>query len=132
MKAKCFSVKKQIKAMNTPMLANITLTITLMLSSVALAANDLSFIQSGQPYTEVKQTLIAQGWAPMQNTRIDRSSLYAQEVYALGMTEVTDCISMEIDGCTFVYQKGKQKLEIKTITRQLRVESFRTYGKNVR
>lgn len=118
--------------MNNPMRAKITLTLMLMLSSVALAANDLSFIQSGQPYQEVKQTLMAQGWAPIPNTRIDRSSLYAQEVYAMGMTEVTDCISMEIDGCTFLYQQGKQRLEIKTITRQLRVESFRTYRKNAR
>ena len=47
----------------------------------------------------------------------------------MGMTEVTDCISMEIDGCTFIYQKGKQRLEIKTITKQLSVTSFRIYKK---
>ena len=114
------------------MLVKITMPIILMMSSVAFAANDLSFIQSGQPYKEVKQTLITQGWAPIKNPNIDQSSLYAQEVYAMGMTEVADCISMEIDGCTFLYQKGTQRLEIKTITRQLSVESFRTYRKNAR
>jgi len=104
----------------------------MLVSSHAFAANDLSFIQAGQPYKEVKQTLIDKGWAPIKNTKIDRSSLYAQEIYNMGMTEVTDCISMEIDGCTFKYQKGKQRLEIKTITRQLSVESFRVYRKNAR
>lgn len=106
--------------------------ITLMASSIAFAANDLSFIQRGQPYSDVKQTLINHAWVPIKNAKIDRSSLYAQEIYAMGMTEVTDCISMEIDGCTFVYQKGKQRLEIKTITRQLSVESFRVYKKQGR
>jgi hypothetical protein len=116
--------------MNNTMLARLLVSITLMCSSHAFAADDLSFIQAGQPYKEVKQTLIDKGWAPIKNTKIDRSSLYAQEIYAMGMTEVTDCISMEIDGCTFVYQKGKQRLEIKTITRQLSVASFRIYKKS--
>lgn len=118
--------------MNKPMLANMLVTILLMACSAAFAANHLSFIQAGQPYNQLKQTLIDQGWAPITNTKIDRSSLYAQEVYAMGMTEVTDCISMEIDGCTFLYQKGQQRLEVKTITRQLSVESFRIYKKKAR
>lgn len=118
--------------MNNTMLARLLMTLFLMGSSHVFAANDLSFIQAGQPYKELKQTLIEQGWAPIKNTKIDRSSLYAQEVYATGLTEVTDCISMEIDGCTFKYQKGKQRLEIKTITRQLSVESFRAYPHNIR
>lgn len=116
--------------MNKPILANLLIALTLVASSVANAANDLSFITQGQPYSEVKQTLIDNGWAPISNPKIDRSSLYAQELYETGMTEVMDCISMEIDGCTFLYQKGKQRLEIKTITRQLRVASFRVYKKH--
>lgn len=72
------------------------------------------------------------GWTPVNNADIDQTSLFAQEVYATGMTEVTDCISMEIDGCTFLFEKGKQRLEIKTITKQLSVESFRVYKKKVR
>ena len=115
--------------MNKPIFANMLIATTLMASSVAKAANELSFITQGQPYSEVKQTLIDKGWAPIANPKIDRSSLYAQELYETGMSEVMDCISMEIDGCTFLYQKGKQRLEIKTITRQLRVESFRVYKK---
>ncbi|AKR42227.1 hypothetical protein ACJ67_01375 [Methylophilus sp. TWE2] len=114
------------------MLARLLVPILMLGSSLAFAANDLSFIAEGKSYNEVKQTLIDNGWAPIKNTKIDRSSLYAQEIYAMGLTEVTDCISMEIDGCTFLYQKGKQRLEIKTITRQLSVESFRTYRKNAR
>lgn len=114
------------------MIAKNTMTIMLMLSSVAFAANDLSFIQDGQSYKEVKKMLMDKGWAPIKNAKIDQSSLYAQEVYAMGMTEVTDCISMEIDGCKFLYQKNNQRLEIKTITRQLNIDSFRTYQKNAR
>lgn len=115
--------------MNNTMPARLLMTLFLMCSSHAFAADDLSFIQAGQPYQEVKQTLMDKGWAPIKNAKIDRSSLYAQDIYATGLTEVTDCISMEIDGCTFKYQKGKQRLEIKTITRQLSVESFRFYKK---
>lgn len=114
------------------MLTKILAILFMMSCSVAFAANDLSFMTEGKPYNEVKQTLIDQGWAPIKNTKIDRASLYAQEIYNMGMTEVTDCISMEIDGCTFLYQKGKQTLEIKTITRQLSVESFCVYKKNTR
>lgn len=117
------------QAMNKTMLTRLLVTIFMMGFSLAFAADHLSFITEGKPYSEVKQTLIDQGWAPIKNAKIDRSSLYAQEIYAMGMTEVTDCISMEIDGCTFVYQKGKQRLEIKTITRQLSVTSFRIYKK---
>jgi hypothetical protein len=118
--------------MNTPMLAKLLAIPVLMACSLAFAANDLRFIQAGQPYQELKQMLMDKGWAPIKNTKIDRSSLYAQEIYATGLTEVTDCISMEIDGCTFKYQKGKQRLEIKTITRQLSVESFRAYTNKIR
>ena len=107
------------------MLENTLVAAMLMLSSTAFAADDFAFIQAGQPYQEVRQTLLEKGWQPIKNTRIDESSMYAQEVYASGMTEVKDCISMEIDGCTFVFQKGKHTLEIKTITRQLKVDSFR-------
>ena len=115
--------------MNKTTLKNTLAAVILVTNSVAVAANDLSFITQGQPYSDVKQTLIDKGWAPTPNPKIERSSLYAQEFYETGMTEVMDCISMEIDGCTFQYQKGKQRLEIKTITRQLRVESFRVYKK---
>lgn len=114
------------------MLTIILAIIILLTCSVAYAANNLSFIQQGQAYQNVKQTLIDSGWAPVKNANIDQASLFAQEVYAAGMTEVTNCISMEIDGCKFLYQKGKQTLEIKTITRQFNVESFRVYQKKTR
>lgn len=118
--------------MTNKILINTTVAVMLIISTNAFAADDLAFIQAGQPYQEVRQTLVEKGWQPTKNTRIDESSLYAQEVYTSGMTEVKDCISMEIDGCTFVYHKGKQTLEIKTITRQLRVDSFRAVKKTAR
>lgn len=119
-------------AMARQMLTKICLTLILLSGSIAFAANELGFIKQGQSYQEVKQTLIDSGWAPVKNAKIEHASLYAQEVYAMGMPEVTDCISMEIDGCTFLYQKGKQTLEIKTITKQLRVDAFRVYKKKAR
>lgn len=114
------------------MLTKIVAIIILLTCSVAFAANDLSFIQQGQAYQIVRQTLIDSGWASVKNANIDQASLFAQDVYAMGMPEVTDCISMEIDGCKFLYQKGKQTLEIKTITRQFNVDSFRVYQKKTR
>lgn len=114
------------------MLTRLLVTLLMMGCNTAFAADDFSFIQAGQPYNEVKQTLMEKGWAPIKNVNIDRASLYAQEIYSMGLPEVTDCISMEIDGCTFLYRKDKQRLEIKTITRQLSVDSFRTYRKNAR
>jgi hypothetical protein len=98
--------------------------------SAAFADNDLSLIKEGKPYQEVKAALSDKGWKPIKNTRIDQSSLYALEIYDQGMTEVTDCISMELDACLFRFSKNSQILEIKTITRELTVDSFRTYKKH--
>jgi hypothetical protein len=69
--------------------------------------------------------LLAKGWQPVPNRAIQNSSLYAQEIHSLGLSEVVDCISMEIDACTFQYRKNKQVLTIKTITRQGEVASFK-------
>jgi hypothetical protein len=97
--------------------------------SSAFADNDLSLIKEGKPYQEVKAALSDKGWRPIKNARIAQSSLYAQEIYDQGMTEVTDCVSMELDACLFRFTKNSQILEIKTITRQLTVDSFRNYKK---
>ena len=77
------------------------------------------------PYDDVKKTLIADGWKPLKNQKISGSSLYAQELYELGVTEVVDCISMELDGCWFYFTKKNQTLEVKTITRQLKFETLK-------
>jgi hypothetical protein len=86
---------------------------------------ELPKFTAGQPYQEVKAELIKQGWQPVKNHKIGNSSLYAQEVYQQGMEEVVDCVSMELDGCWFKYRKGKQMLEVKTITNELKFESFK-------
>lgn len=95
-------------------------------ASTALADTHLGFLKPGQTYTDVKAALLDAGWKPIKNNRIDYSSLYAQEIYALGMEEVVDCISMELDACVFRFVKNNQVLEIKTITRQLTLDSFKT------
>lgn len=95
----------------------------------ALANTDLSFIKPGLPYAEVKAILTDKGWKPIKNTHITGSSLYAQEIYLQGMEEVVDCVSMELDACKFRFAQGSKILEIKTITRQLRVDSFHTAKK---
>jgi len=69
------------------------------------------------------------GWMPIKNKNIEQSSLYAQEIYVQGFEEVVNCISMELDACTFHFYKRKQVLEVKTITRKLNLESFKTYKK---
>lgn len=81
-------------------------------------------IAEGSSYDEVKKRLIATGWEPINNANIKASSLYAQDLYELGNQEVVDCISMELDGCWFKFKKGKQILQVKTITRKLTLEKI--------
>lgn len=68
--------------------------------------------------------LLQQQWLPVNNTQINASSLYAQELYEQGIIEVADCISMELDACWFEYSKGKLLLRVKTVTRQLLLDSY--------
>ena len=103
----------------------ISALVLLLASAHTLAATDLSFIKPGMIHQELRPNLLAKGWQPVPNLAIQNSSLYAQEIHSLGLTEVVDCISMEIDACTFQYRKNKQVLTIKTITRQGEVASFK-------
>lgn len=90
----------------------------------AHAAKPLDVLQAGMSYSEVKNTLLQQQWLPVNNTQINASSLYAQELYEQGIIEVADCISMELDACWFEYSKGKLLLRVKTVTRQLLLDSY--------
>lgn len=98
--------------------------IALTFASLIIAETHLPNIQEGAKYQDVKNTLIENGWSPIRNSKILQSSLYAQELYENGMTEVKDCISMELDSCWFIYSKNNQKLEVKTITRFLKLEKI--------
>ncbi len=99
---------------------------TSLLPTLGLAqSSQLSaLLQNGMPYGAAKNALIQQHWIPVPNQHIQDSSLYAQELFEQGMQEVADCISMELDACWFIYQKGKQKLRIKTVTRNLMLDSY--------
>lgn len=90
---------------------------------------ELSFMKKGVSYFDARKALIANGWQPVKNIAINNSSLYAQEIYTQGLEEVVDCISMELDACKFRFTQKNLVLEIKTITRKLDVESFKTYKK---
>jgi len=107
------------------LLKPISVFVLLLASAHALAATDLSFIKPGLLHQEIRPSLLAKGWQPVANPAIQNSSLYAQEIHALGLTEVVDCISMELDACTFQYRKKHQVLTIKTITRRGEVASFK-------
>ncbi len=94
-------------------------------ASMILDANSeemTPIFSKGMAYDDVKKDLIAKGWKPLQNSKISSSSLYAQELYEQGMPEVVDCISMELDGCSFRYKKNNKTLEVRTITRDLKIE----------
>lgn len=94
-----------------------------LIVSVSAQANTLPLsTQAGLPYDQAKAALIADGWKPIVNSKITRSSLYAQEVFEKGSTEVVDCISMELDACSFRYIKNNKTLEVRTITRDLQVD----------
>ena len=101
-----------------------TFIAALLSLSFAAHAEPPSF-SAGQPYQEVKAELIKEGWQPVKNPKIGNSSLYAQDVYQQGLEEVVDCVSMELDGCWFRYKKGKERLEVKTITRALKFDSLK-------
>lgn len=92
-------------------------------SQLANAHDDLRFIQQDMKYADLRASLIEKGWLPLKNLKIQESSLYAQEIYEQGHTEVVDCISMALDGCTFRFKQKNRILEINTITRQLLVKS---------
>ncbi len=87
------------------------------------AQDELSSIHQGMAYAELRASLIKKGWIPLKNLNIEQTSLYALEIYEQGYTEVVDCISMALDGCTFRLKQKNRLLEINTITRQLLVES---------
>jgi hypothetical protein len=96
-------------------------------ASMILDANSeemTPIFNKGMAYDDVKKDLIANGWKPLQNSKISSSSLYAQELYEQGIVEVVDCVSMELDGCWFRFTKKKQTLEVRTITKQLKIESL--------
>lgn len=93
----------------------------------ACAASDLSFMKQGTSYSDARKILVDKGWKPIKNMYINNSSLYAQEIYLQGLEEVVDCISMEIDACTFRFTQKNRVLDVKTITRQLNLESFKNY-----
>jgi hypothetical protein len=106
------------------MIKTLTVLLNLFFMLNANAAEMVPTFKKGIPYAEVKKSLMTNGWNPLPNTRISSSSLYAQELHAQGLTEVVDCISMELDGCWFSFVKKNKSLEVKTITRQLVFESI--------
>ena len=75
-------------------------------------------------YKDARKVLINDGWKPLSNLKITRSSLYAQELYEQGIQEVVDCISMELDGCSFRFIKNNKTLEVRTITRELKIDKI--------
>jgi hypothetical protein len=87
------------------------------------AQDELGFMQQNMAYADVRALLINKGWMPLKNLKVEQSSLYAQEIYDQGYTEVVDCISMALDGCKFRFKQKNTLLEVNTITRQLLVES---------
>ncbi len=108
------------------------LSIIAISTPLAHAAKPLDVLQAGMSYSEVKNTLLQQQWLPVNNTQINASSLYAQELYEQGLLEVSDCISMELDACWFEYSKGKQLLRVKTVTRQLLLDSYQLKNKSLK
>jgi hypothetical protein len=99
--------------------------LTLLANVSVLASSDLPDLIINQPYAETRAVLIAKGWSPIKNNDITASSLYAQEIYLQGMEEVIDCVSMELDACWFEFSHGEKRLQLKTITRQLRLDTFK-------
>ena len=107
----------------------ILFTLCLLNTSLVNAKDDLTILHSGMAYDEARKVLIAKGWVPSKNQNINNSSLYAVEIYEQGLVEVIDCISMELDACRFRFVKQNKVLEVKTVTRRLTVDSYKTMKK---
>lgn len=84
-----------------------------------------------QVYVDAKATLVKQGWKPVKNLKIQDSSMYAQDVFNLGILEVVDCVSMERDSCLFRFSKNKKVLEVKTFGKDLKVDSYKIINSSI-
>jgi hypothetical protein len=98
------------------------LTLAILFIYPAQANTSPITITSGVPYEQAKASLVADGWKPVKNSKISSSSLYAQEIFEKGLTEVLDCISMDLDACTFLYIRNNKRIIVRTITRDLKVD----------
>lgn len=77
-----------------------------------------------QPYAQVRDSLLNDGWQVVPNKQINETSLYAQSIFEKGYQEVVDCISMERDQCQFILMKNKQHILVTTKEKSLNVESI--------
>jgi hypothetical protein len=97
---------------------------SIVISFVALADTQVFKQYLNMPYSQVRVSLLNEGWKPVSNKNIHDTSLYAQTIYEKGYDEVTDCISMERDQCQFILSKGKKHILITTKEKSLNVESI--------
>ncbi|MFV1921207.1 MAG: hypothetical protein ACMZ63_01165 [Methylotenera sp.] len=106
----------------------ISMVVALLISSVfsfPVYAGETDFKQYlNKPYSQVRESLISEGWQVVPNKKINDTSLYAQSVYEKGYQEVVDCVSMERDQCQFVLSKNKQLILVTTKEKSLNVESM--------
>lgn len=110
------------------LLIRVALLISFLVSfSICAEETDLTHYYS-KPYSEVRISLIRNGWEVVPNKQIQDSSRYAQSVYEKGYPEVTNCISMERDQCQFVLTKNKQQILVTTKDKPLNVESIESYN----
>ncbi len=101
-----------------------SIALCLVGASLANADDSFTMLHEGMPYNEARNAVMADGWQAVKNKHIERSSLYASDIYNQGLTEVVDCVSMELDACRFRFEKGDKVLVVKTITRKLTVDSY--------
>lgn len=107
------------------------LMILILLGTPILASTKSIPIYPEQIYVDAKAALVKQGWKPVINLKIQESSLYAQDVYNLGILEVVDCISMERDSCLFRFSKNKKVSEVKTFGKDLKVDSYEMINSSI-
>lgn len=104
----------------------VTIAIFMSITSFTANAKEMTFDDYiDKPYSEVRTDLISQGWQAVNNKKIEDASLYANDIFERGYTEVLDCISMERDQCQFVLTKNKQLIVITTKEKNLNVESIK-------
>jgi hypothetical protein len=102
----------------------IALLASSVISFTALADTDAFKQYLNTPYSQVRASLLNEGWKPVSNKNIQDTSLYAQSIYEKNYEEVIDCISMERDQCQFALVKSKQHILITTKEKSLNVESI--------
>lgn len=110
----------------------ISLITPLVLGAIALVpaptpAQTVPRLQQGQPYTQVRQTVTAEGWQPAASNARSPQNLNGFESYivnTLGYREMKSCAGTGLGACRFEFTSGGRTLVLITAGEEPRLERW--------